>query len=55
MATAQLVRCACDRCSCEFDSDKGFTYEGQLYCSEACATHNHSQPSECCQQSGCCH
>ncbi|NJK72578.1 MAG: hypothetical protein HC926_04635 [Synechococcaceae cyanobacterium SM2_3_60] len=54
MATATLVRCACEHCTCTFSDDQGFTLNGQLFCSEACATHDHAHPSACCQDSGCC-
>ncbi|MDX2272032.1 MAG: conjugal transfer protein TrbI [Cyanobacteriota bacterium] len=54
-ATAELVRCACDHCQCSFDSSQGFSFAGQLFCSEACATHDHDHPSVCCVTSDCCH
>lgn len=54
MATAQLIRCACGHCSCSFDADKGYLYEGKVYCSEACAIHDHAHPSECCSGADCC-
>ncbi|MEN9206187.1 MAG: metallothionein [Thermostichales cyanobacterium BF4_bins_65] len=54
MTTTTLVRCACDHCRCEFQPSQGYHYQGSLYCSEACATHDHQHPSDCCQAQGCC-
>lgn len=55
MTTATLTRCACEHCHCEVSEATGYLYEGQLYCSQACATHDHQHPSACCQDHGCCH
>ncbi len=54
MSATTLVRCACDHCNCSFESSQGYRYEGQLYCSKACATHDHAHPSPCCVASHCC-
>ncbi len=54
MSAVTLVRCACEHCNCNFESSQGYRYEGQLYCSQACATHDHAHPSPCCLASHCC-
>ncbi len=54
MSASTLIQCACEHCHCSFERSQGFSYEGKLYCSEACATHNHEHPSDCCIQSQCC-
>ncbi len=54
MSASTLVRCACEHCNCSFESSQGYRYEGQLYCSQACATHDHAHPSPCCVASHCC-
>ncbi|NJL99866.1 MAG: metallothionein [Synechococcaceae cyanobacterium SM2_3_2] len=48
------VACACDHCNCQFEPSTGHAHEGNLYCSEACATHDHHHPSDCCVASHCC-
>lgn len=50
-------QCGCPDCTCQVQAGTVFNHDGELYCSEACATgHQHGEPCpspEChCEHSG---
>ena len=49
--TTNLVKCACDRCSCEISLENAVQKDNQNYCCEACA--NGHVSDESCKMSGC--
>ncbi|QNJ03483.1 metallothionein/ family 14 [Synechococcus sp. PROS-U-1] len=47
-----MLRCACERCTCEVQESKAVLLNGQSYCSDACATgHPNHEP---CHGTGSC-
>ena len=46
MANSSLVKCACDRCSCEISSEEAIKKGDEYYCCEACAN-GHINDQKC--------
>lgn len=51
MANASLVKCACDRCSCEISLEDSIKKGDKYYCCEACANGHVNDQS--CKMSDC--
>jgi hypothetical protein len=51
MTNANLVKCACDRCSCEISLEDAIKKGDQYYCCEACANGHVNDAG--CKMSGC--
>ena len=50
--SVSMLRCACERCSCEVQESQAVVRRGQSFCSDACATgHPNHEP---CHGSGAC-
>ncbi|MCB4395264.1 conjugal transfer protein TrbI [Synechococcus sp. HB1133] len=50
--SSALLRCACERCTCEVQETKAVILHGLNFCSEACASgHPNNEP---CHGSGSC-
>ena len=46
MATANLVKCDCDRCNCEVSLEDAIKKNDKYYCCEACAN-GHANDQSC--------
>ncbi len=51
MTNASLVKCECDRCSCEISLANAIKKDNKYYCCEACANGHINDQS--CQMSEC--
>lgn len=53
MTTTNLVKCACDRCSCEISLEDAIKKGDQYYCCQACANGHVDANEKGCKMSGC--
>lgn len=51
MTNASLLKCDCDRCSCEVSMENAIKKDGKYYCCEACASGHVNDQS--CNMSNC--